>query len=171
MSRRLVVLPLALAAALCLTASAPAATTDLTVPLAAPLKTLITQTDITVLAPGAINLDYSGKLYVSTAGDRTSYSIAIAGAPKCGGATACFLAEISAVRGKRLSAADGVKLPITGKITGRYQKLSCGASCSPPSLSWVFAGNRYEIQAKVGGKDPKLSLAQAARSAITAGPR
>ena len=104
-------------------------------------------------------------------GDRTSYTIAIAGAPKCGGATACFLADISGVRGKRLDASLGVKLPITDKITGRYQKLSCGGSCSPPSLSWMFAGNRYDIQAKVGGKDPKLALAQAARSAIAMGPR
>lgn len=171
MSRRLVALPLAVAAALCATASAPAATTDLTTPLAAPLKTLFTQTDITVLAPAKLNLDYGGKLYVSTGGDRTSYTIAIAGAPKCGGATACFLADISGVRGKKLDASYGVKLPITDKITGRYQKLSCGASCSPPSISWMFAGNRYEIQAKVGGKDPKLALAQAARSAIARGPR
>jgi hypothetical protein len=54
-------------------------------------------------------------------------------------------------------------------MKGYYKALSCGASCSPPSIAWIQKGVRYEIQAKaLGGKQAFVAMAD---SAITAGNR
>ena len=55
---------------------------------------------------------------------------------------------------------------------GRYQPLSCGASCSPPSISWKERGVTYTIQAKVVGKQTdRALLVKMANEAIRQGPR
>ena len=43
------------------------------------------------------------------------------------------------------------KVTLTKGRKGRYQPLSCGGSCSPPSISWKERGVTYTIQAKVVG--------------------
>jgi hypothetical protein len=54
-----------------------------------------------------------------------------------------------------------VKLALGMK--GHYQPLSCGASCSPPSIAWIQKGVRYEIQAKaLGGRKAFVAMANSA---------
>jgi hypothetical protein len=48
--------------------------------------------------------------------------------------------------------------------------LSCGASCSPPSIEWRERGATYRIQAKVLGSE-RRAPAKLANSAIRRGPR
>jgi len=69
------------------------------------------------------------------------------------------------VRGGRPSGRRTVRLA-RGR-TGHYRPLSCGASCSPPSVEWRERHARYSVQAKVG----KRELVRMANSAIRNGPR
>ena len=55
---------------------------------------------------------------------------------------------------------------------GRFQPLSCGGSCSPPSISWKERGVTYTIQAKVvGEQSDRQLLRKMANEAIRRGPR
>ena len=48
-------------------------------------------------------------------------------------------------------------------MKGYYKPLSCGGSCSPPSIQWIQKGVRYEIQANaLGGKKAFISMANSA---------
>ena len=86
--------------------------------------------------------------------------------PRCGG-NACFLASFTAKEGEPLGFKANVTL--ARGIRGAYKPLSCGASCSPPSIIWIQGGVRYEIQAKaLGGR---RAFVQMANSAIRAGAR
>jgi hypothetical protein len=127
------------------------------------------QTPLPILIPDNFYSDFD-PVYPSGVGDRRSYSIGLAGAPDCGGATACFAADFSAQKGGTPFGRGKVTL-IRGR-KGRYQPLSCGASCSPPSISWKERGVTYSIQAKVSGtaSDRRL-LVKMANEAIRRGPR
>jgi hypothetical protein len=160
---RLRLLPAALGA---LAAAAPAASArpyDLRTELGPRLAKVADRTGVPVRVPARLALDFAGATYASGSGSRRSYELALAGAPDCGSATACFLASFTGERGghpafrRRIALARG--------ITGYYKPLSCGASCSPPMLQWVQRGVLYGIQAKVEG-DARAALVRAAGSAI-----
>jgi hypothetical protein len=127
---------------------------------------------LVVLLPSSMNLDYnkSGKLYAEGDGDRKrgTYSLTLSAVKDCGGANACFLADFLAEKGAKLGyKTTNVKLALG--LKGYYRPLSCGASCSPPSLAWIEKGVRYEIQAKaLGGRKAFVAMAD---SAIDAGNR
>jgi hypothetical protein len=129
---------------------------------------VVEHSGVPVLVPDRIALDYGGKVYASGRGGRTSWSLSLSlsGVPRCGGATACFLAGLSGRRGGQPSFARQIKL--RGGVTGYYKALSCGGSCSPPAVQFVRAGVLYQIQAKVPGG--KADLVAAANSALRAGP-
>jgi hypothetical protein len=125
------------------------------------------KTGFPTLLPAKINLDYDGKVYVDATARKGEYGIGFSGAPDCGGANACFLALFSANKGQPLGYKSNVKL--ANGVKGAYKPLSCGGSCSPPSIQWVQKGVRYEIQAKaLGGKKHFVAMAN---SAIRAGHR
>jgi hypothetical protein len=154
-----------------LTALAAARTVDVPTRLSAVIPKAH-DAGLVVLLPDIINLDYqsTGKVYAQGDGDKRlgTYTLALSGAKDCGGANACFLAEFLGAKGAKLGyKTTNVKLALGMK--GHYQPLSCGASCSPPSIAWVQKGVRYEIQAKaLGGKKAFVKMAN---SAITTGNR
>jgi hypothetical protein len=127
------------------------------------------QTPLPILLPDNFYSDFD-PLYPSGVGGKKSYSIGLAGAPDCGGATACFAADFSAQKGGTPFGRG--KVTLTKGRHGRFQPLSCGAPCSPPSISWKERGVTYSIQAKVVGKptDRQL-LVKMANEAIRRGPR
>ncbi len=54
-----------------------------------------------------------------------------------------------------VSLAEGIK--------GYFKPLSCGGSCSPPSIQWIQKSVRYEIQANaLGGRRAFVSMANSA---------
>jgi hypothetical protein len=83
----------------------------------------------------------------------------------CGGATACFIASFSAREGG--TPFGPRKVDLARGRTGRFKPLTCGASCSPPSIEWRQRGATYRIQAKFRGR----KVIQMANSAIRNGPR
>jgi hypothetical protein len=128
-----------------------------------------TQTPLPILLPDKYPTDVE-PVYPYGGGSKKEYSIGVAFAPDCGGANACFAASFSAASGGHPYGRG--KVTLARGRHGRYQPLSCGASCSPPSISWKERGVTYSIQAKVVGKgtDRQL-LVRMANEAIRRGPR
>ena len=121
---------------------------------------------VPVLLPARMNLDYSGKTYAGGGGGNDEYALVLDARPHCGG-NACSLASFTAMQGEPLGFKTNVTL--ARGIRGAYKPLSCGASCSPPSIMWILGGVRYEIQAKaLGGRAAFVAMAD---SAIRAGDR
>jgi hypothetical protein len=110
------------------------------------------------------------KLYGGGHGRPRAYHLDLAAAKDCGMATACFVAEFSARRGARPSGL--IKVHLRGGRTGWFTPLSCGASCSPPSISWRQHGAAYFFGAKVGTRSTERKiLVRMANQAIRAGGR
>jgi len=122
---------------------------------------------VPVLLPAHYTIDVA-RVYGSGGAVPGGYALSLAAAPACHDATACFLAAFSGVRGATLGA--GASVALTHGLSGRYRALSCGASCSPGSVSWVQHGVTYEIQANVIGPE-RGALVRLADAAISAGPR
>jgi hypothetical protein len=148
-----------------------AATHPVDVPrtLAPVLPAVKARTELTVLLPAAMPSERS-TLYPSATAGRARYSLELSDIPDCGSATACFEADFRATRRGRPFGARAVALA-RGR-TARFQPLSCGASCSPPSISWRERGALYTIQANVGTRrSERRILIRMANSAIRAGAR
>jgi hypothetical protein len=96
------------------------------------------------------------------------YDLELSAAPDCHEATACFLASFTGVKGRSLGGTANVTL--ARGIRGHFRATSCGASCSPGSVTWVLGGARYEIQATVVGPE-RTTLVGLADAAISAGAR
>jgi hypothetical protein len=127
------------------------------------------QTPLPILAPDNFYSDFD-ELYPYGGGSEKEYSLGVTAAPDCGGANACFAADFRAEKGGKPFGRG--KVTLTKGRHGRYQPLSCGASCSPPSISWKERGVTYTIQAKVvGKKTDRQLLAKMANEAIRKGPR
>lgn len=162
---------LAAATALAVAATAYAKTYDVPSALGSTLDRTDAKTPLAILVPSRLALDYDGRTYASGTGGRTSYSLSLSGAPKCG-ANVCFLASFDAKRGGTPSFRRTVHL--RGGRTGYFKPLTCGGSCSPPEIQWVSRGNLYSIQAKIPDSADAAAqrrLVAAANSAIGAGPR
>ena len=130
----------------------------------------VDKTTVPVLLPS--KLPFGGqvpKLYPSGSATRSSYSLVFAGAPKCGGANACFLASFEGKRGGKLPGKANLRL--AGGQAAFYKRVTCGASCSPATLWFVTGGVLYTWQHNDPPKNAKSVLARLAVQAIAAGPR
>jgi hypothetical protein len=126
------------------------------------------QTPLPILLPNTMQMDVH-PLYANGGGSAKEYSIGISSAKDCG-ANACFLAEFEAHKGgnpwgtRKATLARGIK--------GRYTPLSCGGSCSPPSLEFKARGVVYRIQGEFGpAKRNRANLVKMANEAIRQRPR
>jgi hypothetical protein len=159
----------ALAALLFAAAPAAAKTYDVPAEFAGVLPGVVANTHVPVLLPDRMPYEDT-QLYASGSGRRRAWSLSLAAAPDCGGATACFVAEFWARRGAKPSGTRKVRL--RGGRTGWFRPLSCGASCSPPTISWRQHLAAYWIQANVGSQgSERRILVRMANQAIAAGAR
>jgi hypothetical protein len=127
------------------------------------------KTRVAVLLPDAMPTD-AKHLFADHWETRKTYTLSLADVPDCGEATACFEAEFRGEKGGAPFGSERVALA-RGRH-GRFKPLSCGASCSPPAISWRERGATYTIQANVGrrGTDRRI-LTKMANEAIRRGPR
>jgi hypothetical protein len=129
----------------------------------APLAEVKPNTPLPILLPA--KFDNKGlKLYGSGKGGPREYQFFLATRPNCD-ANVCSVAWFSAFKGGSAYGSRTVKLAKGRK--GKYSPMSCGASCSPASITWKERGVVYEIQT---GKS-KTALVKLANSAIKKGPR
>jgi hypothetical protein len=127
------------------------------------------QTPLPILLPDKFPSAFD-ELYPYGGGSEKEYAIGLSAAPDCGGANACFVASFVAEQGGRPFGPR--KATLARGIHGRFKPLSCGGSCSPPSIAWKRRGVTYTIQANVGNKRTERKLlVRMANEAIRQGPR
>lgn len=125
-----------------------------------------------------IHEDDRTPLYIEAEATEESYQIYLSLAPDCRGATACSYGFFAA---RRTTDEDyyGIgeefqeTVPLAEGITGDFNPMMCGASCSPPVIEWSQEGVRYRIALKgVGPEDENAleSLQALANSAIANDP-
>src|SRR5918997_4137031 len=132
--------------ALAVSATLGASTIDLPELFAEQLPRVTDRTEVPVLLPQTMPDEFDE--YFPTGFARTRrWGLQIGAAKGCGGATACFIASFSGRKGGKPFGERRVKLA-RGRV-GRFQPMSCGASCSPPAIEWKERGATYSISAKV----------------------
>jgi hypothetical protein len=150
---------------LALSAVMAAPTVDLPQLFSDQLERIGPKTGVPVLLPQRMRDDFD-EYFPTGFGRERTWGLQIGAAPNCGGATACFVANFKGSRRDRPFGRRTLALA-RGRV-GHFKPLSCGASCSPPSISWRERGATYSIQAKVPGR---RALVRMANSAIRHGPR
>jgi hypothetical protein len=121
-----------------------------------------------VLLPRSMPLD-APRLFATGGAQRSGYDLEIGAVKHCGGATACFVAAFTATKGGKVF---GRRVTVPGATRAGFVPLSCGASCSPPQIDFLWHGVRYTIQANLKTKrSDRAVLIAAAQSAMSAGPR
>jgi len=121
-----------------------------------------------VLLPRSMPLDAT-RMVPTGGAQRSGYDLEIGAVKHCGGANACFVAGFTAVQGGKVF---GRHVTVKGASRAGFTPLSCGASCSPPQIDFVWHGVLYTIQANLKTKQTdRVALIAAAASAISAGPR
>jgi hypothetical protein len=161
---RLLPLGIAIAAAALPAQAASARTIDVPKRFATQLERAHAQTEVPILLPQKMNADFR-RFFAEGRATASAWRFDLGAVRRCNQATACFIAEFKGVRDGRPSARRTIRLD-RGR-TGYYRPLSCGASCSPPSIEWRERHTVYSIQAKVR----KRELIRMANSAIRNGPR
>jgi hypothetical protein len=101
---------------------AAAAPVDVPAALGPRLAKVSERTPLTVLVPNTLELDFDGRVYASSSAGRRRWSFALAGAPNCGGAAACFVASFTAQRGGEPAFRTRVRL--RGGIPGWFKPLT-----------------------------------------------
>ena len=160
----LAILLVALVALLAPAAGGATRSIDLPQLFATQLERARVQTEVPILLPQTMRSDFRRHVPEGRA-TADAWRFDIGAVRDCHQATACFVAEFKAVRDGKPSGRRTVRLN-RGR-TGYYRPLSCGASCSPPSIEWRERHALYSIQAKVA----KRELLRMANSAIRNGPR
>jgi hypothetical protein len=164
---------IAAVAALAVTATAFAATQTVTIPalFKHQLAALHHKGIGPILLPQTMPLiERTKHLYPTVDTSGHGYELDIGAAPGCRGANACFVAEFSAQRAR--SPFGNVRVALVNGKTGWFKPLTCGGSCSPPSIEWRGSGFVYEIQANVGTEKTEQGILVAmANSAIVNGAR
>jgi len=120
-------------------------------------------TKLPVLIPSTMPGD-KAELFGSGEADAKRYQIVVSTEEDCS-ANACSIAYFSGSKGG--SAYGPRKATLANGRKGRYNPLSCGGSCSPPSITWKERGVVYELQMDT----TRSALVRMANSAIRKGPR
>jgi hypothetical protein len=121
-----------------------------------------------VLLPRSLPLDAT-RMFATGGPNKSGYDLEIGAVRHCGGANACFVAGFTAAKGAKVF---GKRVTVRGASRAGFDPLSCGASCSPPQIDFVWHGVLYTIQANLKARhSDRAALIAAAESAISAGPR
>jgi hypothetical protein len=121
-------------------------------------------TKLPILLPSTLSTQETKTLYGSGEGDARMYQLVVSTEEECG-ANACSLAWFSGSKGGQPY--GDRKVTLTNGRKGKYTPLSCGGSCSPPSITWKERGVVYEISTEA----TRAQLVRMANSAIKQGPR
>jgi hypothetical protein len=125
----------------------------------APLLARLAKSGVPVLLPGALpgpDLINASAHLDSVGGD--GYSIELALAPDCNGATACHIGQISGEKsGGSTPKGEAVVLPLG--VTAHFVLGPCGASCSDSTLTFDRNGYRYVFAEKGASKGDLRELA------------
>jgi hypothetical protein len=148
--------------------AAGAASVDPAKVFAKQIEALNRKTTVPILLPRSLPSP-TARLYAGAWTVPRGWVLSLAGAPRCGGANACFLASFEGRRGGVLPRPSNLRLPNGDRAF--YKPITCGASCSPASLWFVHRGVLHAWQLKDPPAGGRRAMARLAASAIAAGPR
>jgi hypothetical protein len=132
--------------------------------LTTPVADVKQDSKLPILLPSTLTIKESKKLYGAGEGSARNYTFAVSTVKNCS-ANACAVASFSASKGGSIY--GDRKVTLTKGRQGRYTPLSCGGSCSPPSIVWKERGVVYEISTDA----TRTQLVRMANAAIRKGPR
>jgi hypothetical protein len=132
--------------------------------LTTPVADVKQDTKLPILLPSTMTTKGTKQLYGAGEGEARTYSFAVSTERGCT-ASACAVASFTAAKGIALY--GDRKVTLAKGRPGRYIPLSCGVSCSPPSIVWKERGVVYEISTDA----TRSQLIKLANSAIRKGPR
>jgi len=132
------------------------------------ITTIKQDSQVAVLMPTRFR-PHASLLYPTGGPTRRGWSLQLASAANCGGASACFIAAFTARRARSIGV-SGRRVQLRGGRTGVFRPLSCGASCAPASIAFRRRGVRYAYKVK-GGPTSRRAMIGLANSALAAGPR
>ena len=156
-------------------AGEPRAASQVAAPFRKVLAKIKARTKVPVLLPSGLPPSLSKQtFYASAEAKADGYEVTLSSRRRCG-ANSCFVGSFEAHRGEW--PAFDRRVQLADDVTGYYQPLSCGGSCSPPVVEWVSGGVLYHIQLDVQwrtklteGEEQRLMI-EVANSAIRAGAR
>ena len=134
------------------------------------------KTDIPVLLPSELPPIWKKyRLYSYSEAEANVWKITVGTEPNCG-VNVCLVGYLEAKRGEEPPKPDEVDkvVRLVKGIKGYYDGKSCGGSCTPPQISWVYEGLLYSIQFRVESKSEsgdEAWIIRMANSAIINGPR
>ncbi len=162
---------LALAAALVVSAPASAAT-RVNVPKTAKkaIDRIMARSDVAIYLPSSFTIRGSHPAYATGGATRNprGWNIEFGYTRSCG-ANVCHMASFRAIVGGKPFGTARVRL--ARGVIGRFQPISCGASCSPAVIAFKLDGVLYEFSVKDPTGKVKPSLIALANQAIRYGPR
>jgi len=158
--------------------------------VAAPFRALLTrlkrQTTLPIYLPSALPYTVAQqRLYASGTATADSYEITLTSRAQCG-ANSCFVGMFTAQRSHTFTPHeapdDATQTPakqvvLEHAIPAYYRPLSCGGSCTPPSIEWVTHGVLYRIQFAVDwrttltAQEAERLMVALANSALKVGTR
>lgn len=134
------------------------------------------KTNIPILLPSELPPVWKKyRLYSYSETEANVWKITVGTEPNCG-VNVCLVGYLEAKRGKAPPKSDEVDkvVRLAKGIKGYYDDKSCGGSCTPPQISWVYEGVLYTIQFRVeskGERGDEAWITWMANSAIINGPR
>ncbi|MBD2101549.1 hypothetical protein [Leptolyngbya sp. FACHB-261] len=134
------------------------------------------RTQVAILLPGELPVTLpDDTIYVNGMGEADEYSIVVGHTPDCSGATVCSIGSFNAKRGGKVYPDEFEKtVSLVRGITAYFSPLTCGASCSPPSIGWEYEGAFYRMHLEIDSRNPSQDeeiMVRLANSAIEMGPR
>ncbi|MCW3014487.1 MAG: hypothetical protein JWO02_1579 [Solirubrobacterales bacterium] len=150
-------------------------------PVAKALQPTLTQlkakTTLPILLPSVFPVTpLKGKpLYSVVSAKAKRWDVVLGYVPACNGANVCAAGNLSVEKtARKLTSADGSKVKLRDGVVGRYQPLSCGASCSAPSIAFRAHGVIVTYQLKLDlkkGETDRGGFVKVANSALAGGLR
>jgi len=141
-----------------------------------PVFSKIRQTaHVPILLPSRLPASVNEKKIHYTTGDTTpqGYEISLYYREGCG--DACSAGYFEAKRGDGVSRNEVDRVvQLAREIKGYYTARSCGGSCTPPQINWMYKGVLYTIQFNVNNKSKTADQGEIialANSAILGGER
>ena len=135
------------------------------------------ETEVPVLLPNKVPAPGDSPLFARADASADRYAIDVGFAPNCRGG-ACAVGFFGGRQGSgdfyEIDEAFSETVTLANGITGYYNPMQCGASCSPPVLEWEMGGVRYRFSCKVSGRDEEVArekMVALANEAIAAGAR
>jgi len=124
------------------------------------------KTSVPILLPSKLSDNFidnksSEDLYAFVSTNSSGYEVRLGYGPGCD-YNACFAGYFSAVLNDEKGMVGIEEINLNNDIKGYYKPVTCGGSCSPASIDWIYQNVHYNIQFDVADKESLMIMANSA---------